>query len=158
MARTCTYLRAFFLAYAVCFAVQAMGGYFTAQAVGEWYRTLHRSPLNPPGYVFGVMWTLLYFLMAVAAARLVGVQGRAARRPLRWWSIQLLLGLLWTMVFFGQHNIGFGMALLATGWGAVLVSVRLFWRADRLAGALMLPLLAWVSFACYLNFFIWQHN
>lgn len=144
-------LVAFLSFYALCLFVQTTGSYFTLLSVGDWYRGLAKSPLTPPGPVFGIAWTTLYFLMALAAARVWRVLGRVNARPLRWWLIQLLLGWVWTMVFFGLRDVQMGFLVIVLALLAVLVSVRLFLRTERTAGWLMLPLLLWVGFASYLN-------
>lgn len=149
---------AFALAYGLCLAVQAAGAYFTAQSVHDWYPTLTKSPLTPPGMWFGIVWTALYFLMALAAAQVWRATGQAMNRPLRWWCIQLLLGLWWSITFFGTRDVRAGLLVLALTWIAVAVTFLKFRRVNRLAGWLMLPLLGWVSFAAYLNFYIFLHN
>lgn len=151
-------LRPLLVTYGLCLVVQLVGSYFTTQSVTSWYPTLEKSPLTPPGYMFGVVWTILYVMMAVAAARIVRRTGRWNSRPLRWWFIQLMAGLLWTMLFFGMRDVDQALLVLSLAWAATVLSVIYFWRTERLAGLLMLPLLAWVSFACYLNNYIVLHN
>ncbi|PZP83487.1 MAG: TspO protein [Azospirillum brasilense] len=148
----------FVVAYGLCFFVQAVGGYYTTLSVGDWYPTLNKSPLTPPGAVFGITWTVLYFLMALAAARIAKITGQWNNRPLRWWFIQLFAGLLWTMVFFGQRNPDQGLYIISFGWVATLITLIYFWRVNRTAGLLLLPLMAWISFASYLNGYIVTHN
>lgn len=150
--------RAFAVTYGLCMVVQLAGSAFTRQSVTDWYVTLAKSPLTPPGYMFGVVWTILYVLMAVAAARVAVQLGQWNSRPLRWWFIQLVAGLVWTMVFFGQRNPDHGLLILSLAWASTVISAVYFWRVQRRAALLMLPLLAWVSFACYLNNYIVLHN
>lgn len=147
------------IAYALCFLIQAAGGYFTQMGIGSgWYGGLQKSPLTPPGYVFGLTWTVLYALMAVAAARVTHITGQWNNRPLRWWAIQLLGGVVWCIVFFGLREIALGFYVLVFTWLAVLIAFLGFYRVNRRAGWLMLPLLLWVSFASYLNFYILTHQ
>ena len=148
----------FMTAYGLCLAVQLLGGYYTQMSVTTWYADLNRSPLTPPGMWFGIVWTILYFLMAWAAARVARITGRWNSRPLRWWLLQLLAGLVWTMLFFGQRDTDTSFYLITFNWVAVLMTVWLFWRVDRRAGLLMVPLLLWISFATYLCWYIVQHN
>lgn len=148
----------FIVAYGLCVIVQVIGGHYTQMSVTDWYPTLNKSPLTPPGMWFGIVWTILYILMAVAAARVARITGQFNNRPLRWWLVQLFTGLVWTMVFFGHRDIENGMVLISFGWVATLLSVLFFWRVDRVAGLLLVPLLGWISFASYLNFYILQHN
>jgi tryptophan-rich sensory protein len=150
-------LLAFLGFYALCFAVSAAGGYFTQMSVTSWYVTLHKSPLTPPGMVFGIVWTILYLLMALAATRVYGRTGTLRSPALRWWLVQLLMGLIWCEVFFGQREIMAGMQVMLANWLAVAITIALFRRIDRVAAWMMLPLLLWLSFASYLNFYILQH-
>ncbi len=148
----------FIAAYGLCLVVQVLGGYFTQLSVNDWYQALNKSPLTPAGMWFGVAWTILYFLMALAAARIAKITGQWNNRPLRWWLVQLFVGLVWTMVFFGHRDIENGFYVIAFNWVAVLVTIVLFSRVNRVASALMLPLWAWLTFATYLNLYILQHN
>ncbi len=148
----------FLVFYALCFAVQAIGGYFTQTSVTSWYPTLIKSPLTPPGMWFGIVWTALYFLMAVAATRIYLRTGTWRTHALRWWLVQLLFGLLWSILFFGAREIATGLQIIVATWLAIAITLVLFYRTDKRAGLLLVPLLLWVSFASYLNLYIWQHN
>ena len=94
--------------------------------------------------------------MAWSAARLAALPG--AGLVLGLWALQIALNTLWTSVFFGAHRLGAAMAILAALWLVVAVLLVLAWRMDRLAGALLLPYLAWLTLAGTLNFSIWQNN
>ncbi len=148
----------FIATYALCLLVQGLGGYYTSMGTGAWYASLNKSPFTPPGLWFAVAWSALYFLMALAAARIVRITGQRNNRPLRWWLIQLFTGLLWCMVFFGHRDIQNGLLVIGFEWVAVLLTFLFFWRVNRRAGWLILPLLLWVSFATYLNDYIALHN
>lgn len=137
--------------YAPCFLLQTLGGMITQTSVTTWYVSLNKSMLTPPGFVFGIVWTILYAMMAVAAARIYALRGTLNSRSLIWWGIQLVLGFLWTCTFFGQHQTTRALMILVVNWLAVAVVVKRFWFVDRIAGRLMLPLLLWLSFALYLN-------
>ncbi len=158
MTARCQRIARFFAFYACTLVAQIGGGYFTQMSVTSWYVALHKSPLSPPGVAFGIVWTILYVLMAVAAERIDHRVGRVRCRALRWWAIQLLLGLDWCLVFFGERDIGLGLAVITANWLATVLTVYFFARVDKVAAWLMVPLLGWLSFASYLNFFIWQHN
>lgn len=151
-------LAAFAGFYALCLLVQYAGSMFTMASVATWYVGLNKSHLTPPGYVFGIVWSILYALMALAATRIWRITGRVNTRPMRWWLIQLLIGLIWSMVFFGRRHIEQGMIVIALEWLAILLTFVQFRRVNHRAGWLLFPLLAWVSFASYLNFYILQHN
>lgn len=151
-------IKAFLFFYGLALLVQWGGSYFTFMSVTSWYTTLAKSPLTPPGIYFGIVWTTLYFLMALAATIVWKKTGTFNNRPLRWWYIQLLGGLVWCAVFFGMREIGHGLYVIGFEWVAVLLTLVFFLRVDRRAALLILPLMAWITFASYLNFYIARHN
>jgi translocator protein len=135
-----------------CLAAGGLGSAFTAPAIGAWYAGLNKPSFNPPNWIFGPVWTTLYVLMAVAAWR---VWRQRAARPVRlalWlFGVQLALNAAWSPIFFGLHRPLAAMIDLAMLWVALVVTLVVFWRVDRTAGFLLLPYLAWVSFAGVLN-------
>lgn len=139
-------------------AVSALGGAVTATSVGGWYQTLTKPGFNPPDWVFAPVWSTLFVLMAVAAA-LVWRRGSARRRPaMAWFAVQLGLNLAWSCVFFGLQAPGAALIVLLLLWLAIAGTLWRFWREDRLAGLLLVPYLAWVTYAGGLNFMIWRLN
>jgi tryptophan-rich sensory protein len=138
------------------FAAAAFGGWFTP---GTWYASLNKPEWNPPGWVFGPVWTLLYCAMAVAAW-LVWRQGgfAAQRRPLRWYAVQLLLNAAWSPLFFGLRRPDIAFAEIVLLWLAIAMTWFTFRPVSRTAAWLLAPYLAWVSFAAVLNFTLWRMN
>jgi tryptophan-rich sensory protein len=137
---------------AATFAAAAIGGTATAGSVREWYPALVKPSWNPPSWVFGPAWTLLYLLMSVAAWRVW--QHRTlpgARSALVLFFVQLALNALWSVLFFGLHSPGLALAEIMALWVCLVLVQRSFWRLDRTAGWLWLPYLAWVTFAAGLN-------
>ena len=138
---------------------------FGAAAIGarflpdEWYRGLKKPAWNPPNWVFGPVWTVLYLLMA-AAAWLIWrkYEIAAAIVPLSFFVLQLALNAAWSWLFFGRHEPGAAFIDLLALWVVILVTIILFWAREPLAGILLLPYLAWVSFAGALNGTIWRLN
>ncbi|MBE3636662.1 tryptophan-rich sensory protein TspO [Mangrovicoccus algicola] len=116
---------------------------------GNWYAHLAKPRWTPPNWMFPTVWTLLYVLMAVAAARVASLGG--APLALALWSLQITLNAIWSPVFFGLHHMRAGLVIIALLWLAVAATLIGFWQADPLAGALMVPYLAWVSVAAALN-------
>jgi len=140
----------------VCFAAAGVGSLFTP---GEWYVTLRKPAWTPPGYLFGPVWTLLYALMGTAAWLIWTRFGFAdARTALTLFIVQLILNAVWSWLFFGLHNPGLAFFELLLLWVAILATVIAFWQKRADAGALLLPYLAWVTFAAVLNFAIWRLN
>ncbi len=140
----------------VTFGAAAIGGRFLPD---EWYAQLKKPAWNPPNWVFGPVWTALYLMMAAAAWLIWRKDGVAtAIVPFSVFVLQLVLNALWSWLFFGRHEIGGAMIDLGFLWVAILVTIVLFWAREPLAGALLLPYLAWVTFAGVLNGTVWQLN
>lgn len=118
---------------------------------GEWYNALTRPPLTPPGWVFGVAWTLLYLLIAVSAWLVWRTPHRNRRRALAIWGVQLLLNAAWSPIFFGAHRPDIALGVMVLLVIALLATIHQFRTIDRLAAQLLLPYLAWLGFATYLN-------
>lgn len=137
-----------------------IGSVFTASSVKTWYRTLDKPPFNPPGWVFGPVWTALYTLMGVAAW-LVWRKGwvtPGVRAALGVFAVQLVLNGLWSYLFFGLRSPFAAFVELVILWAAIALTVILFFRVSGAAGWLLIPYIAWVSFAGVLNFSIWRLN
>lgn len=144
---------------ALCFAIAGLGGAVTAGSVGTWYQTLAKPSFNPPDWVFGPVWTALYALMALAAALAWRHgTGMGRRSAIIWFLAQLALNLAWSCIFFGLQQIGLALVCLTLLWIAVLGTLVHFWTIRTWAGLLLLPYLAWISFAGLLNFLIWRLN
>jgi tryptophan-rich sensory protein len=143
----------------LCFAVAGVGGMWTASSVGPWYQALQKPPFNPPGWVFGPVWTVLYAMMAVAAWlvwRKAGFAGAAV--PLAVFAVQLALNLAWSGLFFGLRQLGWAFADIVLLWIAIAATIAAFACVSAPAAWLIAPYLAWVSFASLLNFRIWTLN
>jgi len=141
---------------ALSFTAAAVGGFFLP---GEWYGRLQKPAWNPPGWIFGPVWTALYTIMAVAAW-LVWKRGGflGQRLALSLFLLQLLFNALWSPLFFGLKHPALAFVDIVLLWLALLGTVMAFWKARPLAGALLVPYLAWVTFASALNFTLWRLN
>lgn len=139
--------------------VAGLGGWATASSVATWYPSLAKPAWTPPSYLFGPVWTALYALMAFAAWWVWRQGGwRGNRDALGVYALQLVLNGLWSFLFFGLRSPGWALVDVACLWLAILATTLLFWRRSRLAAALLVPYLAWVSFASALNWAIWRLN
>jgi tryptophan-rich sensory protein len=154
----------------------ALGGLFTARSVDSWYRTLRKPAWTPPDWVFGPVWTALYTLIGLAAwlVRRGATHPRRGQEPagagdaaqtadvvrpaLATWGVQLGLNVLWSAVFFGARRTGGGLWVIGALWAAIAACAALSARVTRLAGLVLLPYLAWTTFAAALNARIWQLN
>ncbi len=142
----------------LCFAAASIGGLASANA-GEFYSQLNRPSWAPPSWLFAPVWTLLYAIMAVSAWMVWTERGwTKARIPLRLFVVQLAANALWTWLFFEWHLGAAAFAEIVVLWLLIAATALVFWRIHKLAGALLLPYLAWVSFAAALNFALWQGN
>jgi tryptophan-rich sensory protein len=143
---------------ALCLAAGALGGWATSQAVVDWYPTLNKPSWNPPSWVFAPVWTTLYLMMAVSAWLVWRTQAPAVGPALKWFFIQLALNCLWSFLFFGIRSPGLAVVEIVFLWLALLMTIVSFWPLSRLAGILLLPYIAWVSFAAFLNYTVWSLN
>ncbi len=140
----------------VTFGAAAIGARFLPDA---WYRALKKPSWNPPDQVFGPVWTLLYLLMAAAAWLIWRKFGIAeAVVPLGFFILQLALNAGWSWLFFGRHEPRAAFIDLCLLWVTILITLILFLGRVALAGVLLLPYLAWVSFAGALNWTVWKLN
>lgn len=143
---------------AASFIAAAIGGAASIQA-GPFYTQLIRPDWAPPPALFGPVWTILYMLMGIAAWLVWRVGGyRAARLALTLFLLQLALNALWSWLFFGWHLGGLAFADIVLLWALIIATLVAFWRVKPLAGALLIPYLAWVTFAAALNYAVWQLN
>ena len=148
------------IAVAAPIVIGGLSGFATARGVSTWYPTLVKPSFNPPAWVFGPVWTVLYLMMGVAAFLVwrQGISADGVRVALVVFVVQLALNGLWSILFFGMQSPGWALVEIVVLWLAIGVTIRLFWVVVPAAGALLLPYLAWVSFAAVLNFTIWQIN
>ncbi|QIN84031.1 sensory protein TspO [Rubrobacter tropicus] len=145
----------------VCFAAAGLGSLATASQVapGGWYDTLDKPFFTPPSWLFGPVWTVLYLAMAVSgwlAWRERGFSG--ARAAMALFFAQLALNTLWSLVFFGLEAPGLGLVEIVVLWTAILLTIWAFRPISRPAALLLVPYLAWVTFATFLNAGIWFLN
>ena len=147
------------LSIAVCFAAAAAGAIVTGSSVNDWYPALRKPSWNPPAWIFGPVWTILYLMMAIAAWliwRRRGFRGGAA--ALKLFALQLLLNAAWSPLFFGLHSPSAAFLDIVLLWAAILATLVSLWRIAPIAGVMLVPYWLWVSFAAALNFVIWRLN
>ncbi len=148
------------IAVIVCEGAGIIGSVFTISAIPTWYATLVKPSLNPPSWVFGPVWTMLYLLMGVAVFLVwrKGFEQKAIKIALGIFFFQLMLNALWSIVFFGFHNLGGALVEILLMWFAIVGTIVVFSKISRPAAYLLLPYIAWVSFATYLNYALWILN
>jgi len=144
----------------ICQGAGLIGSIFTRTSVGTWYVTLRKPSFNPPSWLFGPVWITLYAMMGVSLFFVwrKGLGNPGVRVALTVFAIQLVLNVLWSVAFFGLNSPLRGFIVIVVLWSAILLTVIYFWRVSTAGALLLLPYMAWVSFALVLNFRIWRLN
>jgi tryptophan-rich sensory protein len=140
--------------------VGGLAGAATDSGVRDWYPTLTKPSFNPPSWVFGPVWTVLYILMGIAAFLVwnKGLDQEGVRLALALFAAQLFLNGLWSFLFFGMESPFVAFLEILVLWVLIVATVIAFWRMNPWAGLLLVPYLGWVSFAAVLNGSIWVLN
>jgi tryptophan-rich sensory protein len=142
-----------------CEGVGVLGGRWTGPEIPGWYRTLVKPSFNPPSWVFAPVWTSLYLLMGIAAWLVAGADTSPVRTfGLALFVVQLALNLAWSWIFFCKHAIGPAAVEMLVLWMAIAATTYAFAQIAPIAAGLMVPYLAWTSFAFVLNARIWRLN
>jgi len=141
------------VAILTCEAVGILGSIATVSSVNSWYTTLNKPFFNPPPWLFGPVWTLLYFLMGIA---LYWMWER--KKISSWFWIQLFLNFTWSFAFFGFKMPGLAFLNIILLWIAIIRTIKNFYLEYKPAGLILLPYLFWVTFASLLNFAVWILN
>lgn len=137
-----------------------IGSFFTTSSITGWYTTLTKPEFNPPNWIFGPVWTTLYALMGIAAFLIwkKGLDRKDVQRALAIFGIQLVLNLIWSMIFFSLHSPGGAFIEIILLWLAILATIIAFYKISKPAAWLLVPYILWVSFASYLNLMLWILN
>ena len=144
----------------ICELAGGIGAIFTTAAIPTWYGGLMKPPLNPPSWVFGPVWGILYCLMGIGAF-LVWGKGwvrKDVKMALGIFVLQFALNTLWSILFFGLHSPLLGLICLVAMWLAIVWTMVVFWKISRAAMWLLVPYILWVTFAGYLNLGIFILN
>jgi tryptophan-rich sensory protein len=150
------------VAAVVAMAVATVGGFATE--IGPWYRALRKPFFQPPDWLFGPAWTVIYGLTAASAAMAwAAVSGRADRARLRWWiaglfAFNILLNITWSLLFFTIQRPDWAMIEVVFLWASISALIFTIWRVNRSAAWLLVPYQAWVTFASVLNIAVVQLN
>jgi translocator protein len=173
----------FIISVLICELAGIIGSFFTAPAIGSWYYFLSKPSFNPPNWLFAPVWTILFLLMGISFY-LVWLKKwtprdsktglvRKAWNPISeklltgsWkeenvfliFILQLVLNILWSVIFFGLKMPGVAFFEILMLWVAIIYAIVNFYRVSKPAAYLLIPYIVWVSFAAFLNFFIWRLN
>lgn len=139
--------------------IGGISGIATSNNIESWHQYLIKPWFNPPNYLFGPVWTTLYFLMGISLFIIVNHSSISDKRLAYFaFSIQLLLNFLWSFIFFQFHQIGIAFIEIVMLWFAIIYMIKQFYPISKVAAFLNIPYLLWVSFASVLNFAIWNLN
>lgn len=136
---------------ALPFIAGGIGSYFTYPAINPWYATLEKPFFNPPNFLFGPVWTILYILMGISLYLILISKSKKKDLAVKVFFVQLFLNLLWSFIFFGFQNPFLALLEIIALWFAIFVTIRLFLPISKTAGYLLIPYIFWVSFALILN-------
>lgn len=140
-------------------AVGLLSGWLTRSGVENFSQTVVQPPLSPPGWVFPVVWTILYALMGYGAARVYRTAGGKARSlGLNLFVVQLVINFFWSPIFFNAKAYGFALLWLLLLLDLVLAMAYVFGKTDRKAALSQIPYILWLCLAAYLNYGVWQLN
>ena len=140
-------------------AVGLLSGILSRGGTEVFQMTVKQPPLSPPGWVFPVVWTILYALMGISAAAIWQKPSSKERsRGLNLFVIQLILNFFWSLIFFNAQAYGLAFLWVLVLWGLVLAMILEFWKLDRRAALLQVPYLIWLTFAAYLALGVWVLN
>jgi tryptophan-rich sensory protein len=154
------------IAIVVCELAGVIGSLFTTPSIASWYAGLIKPKLAPPNWVFGPVWTTLFLLMGISAFLIWSSYAKATdgqtkgriKMALGIFIGQLILNMLWSIIFFGLHSPGAAFVEIIFLWLAILATIIAFAKISKPAAWLLAPYILWVTFAAYLNLFLWILN
>lgn len=137
-----------------------VGSIFTIRKIPTWYAALKKPSFRPPNWLFGPVWIVLYLFMGIAAYLVwqEGTENSDVQLAIVAFGFQLVLNVLWSVVFFGMESPFGGIVVITALWAAILLTILLFLPVSLAAGLLLLPYIIWVSFAAGLNVVIYVLN
>jgi translocator protein len=148
------------LSIALPLAVGSIAGLFTRPEIDNWYKTIEKPDWQPPNWVFGPVWTLLYIMMGIALYLIWRSKApvQKKRTAITLWVIQLVFNFFWSYIFFRQHQLDWALGEIIVLWFFILLTIFAFSRINKLAAWLLVPYISWVSFASILTYTIYQLN
>ena len=149
-----------FVSLLITLSVGIIAGLFTRTAVHGWYALANKPSFNPPNWLFGPVWTILYIMMGIALWLVWKTEAEKTikQTALILFAVQLMLNFIWSFIFFYYQQTGWALADIILLWLAILCTIIWFNKITSTAAWLLVPYIFWVSFASLLNYYIWQHN
>jgi tryptophan-rich sensory protein len=144
----------------ICELAGAVGSIFALPAITSWYQTLQKPAFTPPSWAFGPIWIILYALMGISFYFVWEARsaGKNIRRPTMFFSLQLILNILWSVLFFGFRSIIYGLLEVVALWIMVIITTVEFYKVSKRAAILFLPYVLWTTIAMLLNLYILKLN
>lgn len=143
----------------IALAVGALSGFLSVSGMEGYMQSVTKPALTPPGWVFGIVWTILYILMGISAVRIwLAPESLQRSRGLNLYVTQLIVNFFWSLIFFNAQAFGFAVIWLLLLWVLVLLMILQFRKVDKTAALLQIPYLLWLTFAAYLNIGVWYLN
>lgn len=146
------------IAIIICFCTGFIGASFQKEAILEWYPSLNKSPLNPPNYTFGIVWSILYVMMGTSIGLIAASKDKSKNYLILLFIAQLLLNAIWSILFFYLRNPLFGMIDIVLLDLFIIIFAITAYRNHKLSSLLFIPYIIWVTFASYLNLYILLNN
>lgn len=145
------------IAILIPLAVGGLSAFLTKDSMST-FEAVTKPPLSPPGWLFPVVWTVLYILMGIASYLIYTSNSFDRKRALLFYGAQLAVNFFWSIIFFNLNAYLFAFIWLLLLWALILITLVKFYRINENAGLLLIPYIVWVSFAGYLNFGIFLLN
>jgi translocator protein len=148
------------ISIAIPLVVGFTSGFFTVTSVGSWFQTINKPSWNPPGWIFGPVWTTLYVFMGISLY-LVWKSDACVmlkKTAISLFALQMILNFFWSLIFFNQHQVGWALVEIIALWFFILLTIFAFAQVNKTAAWLLVPYISWVSFAMILNYAIWKLN
>ena len=144
----------------IVFLAGAVGTVYTLPQITTWYAALTKPSWTPPNWTFGPIWSTLYVLMGISLFLVwrESLERKDVKIAILVFAVQLTINIIWSLVFFGGHNIFGGLVLVIILWIAILANIIVFYRVSKAAGLILIPYLIWVSIASYLNYSVFLLN
>jgi tryptophan-rich sensory protein len=142
----------------LCLVLGILSGVRTSDSIQTWYLLLNKPSWNPPNWLFGPVWSVLYIAMGVSISLVWHSNSPLKLQAFLIFLAQFFLNMAWSEIFFVQKSIGFALAEMIVMWITILLCIRQFHPINPWASYLLIPYLAWVGFATFLTFTIWRLN
>jgi tryptophan-rich sensory protein len=150
---------ALFIALATPLLLGFLSGIVTKDSIPLWFNQLNKPWFNPPSWLFGPVWTILYIMMGYSSYLIyLHLPDRQAKKGIMIYSVQLFLNFMWSILFFGLRNPKLALMEIMLMWIAIVITIFYFSKTSKRASWLLVPYISWVSFATILNYFMYQLN